>query len=100
MIDSIAQGIAFDFLMDGERAVFAVIVQLHLGGIVASLAVDKVTNGSIFDDHFGPKRVARETEKIGAFVCGDFYDNISPTSKDVFSLENFLVRKGASNNLI
>ena len=61
-------------------------------GIVASLAVDKVADGSVFDDHFGPKRVAGETEKIGAFVRGDFYDDISPTSKDMFGFEDFFVR--------
>ena len=53
-------------------------MKLHLGGVVAGLAVDKITNGSVFDDHFGPERVARKTEKICTLIGGDFDDNIGP----------------------
>lgn len=83
MINAIAQGVAFDFFMDGERAIPVVIVELHLRGVVAGFTVDEITNCGVFDDHFGPERITRETEEISALVGGGFNDDISPAGNDV-----------------
>ena len=66
--------------MDGERAVFVIIMELHLGSVVAGFAVYKVANSGVFDDHFGPERITWKTEKIGAFIGGYFNNNVGPAS--------------------
>lgn len=78
MINAIAEAIALDFLMDGERTVLAVVAEFHLRGIETGFAVDKITDGGVFDDHFGPERIAGKAEKISAFVGGDFNDDVGP----------------------
>ena len=86
VVDTVAEGVAFDFLMDGERAMFFIIMKLHLGSVETGLAVDEITDGGVFDDHFGPKGIAREAEEIIAFVGGDFNDDVSPAGEDVVSV--------------
>lgn len=41
-----------------------VVVELHAGGVVAGLAIDKIADGGVFYDHFRPEWVTREPEKI------------------------------------
>lgn len=86
--------------MDGKGALLRIVVEFHLRGVEASLAFDEVADGGILDDHLGPERVARETEKVGAMVGGDFDDDVSPAGDDVFGLENLMVGEGVGNNLI
>ena len=100
MVDAISQGVAFNLAVNRKRTVFAVVVKLHLGSVETSLAVDKITNSGIFDDHFGPKRIAWETEEISAVRSGNFYDYIGPASKNVLSMLDSLVWKSICNNSI
>lgn len=70
--------------MDREGAVFGIVVELHLRGVKTSFAVDKITNGGVFYDHFGPERVSGEAEKISTTICGDFDDDVGPASQNMF----------------
>ena len=78
VINAVAEAITLDFLVNGERTVLLVVVEFHLGSIEAGFAIDKIADGGVFDDHFGPERIARKAEEIGAFVGGDFDDDIGP----------------------
>ena len=78
VIDAVAEGVAFDFLMDGEGATLIVVAEFHLGGVVTSLAFDKITDGGVFYNHLRPERVSGEAEEIGALVSGDFDYDIGP----------------------
>ena len=86
--------------MDGERAAFVVVVELHLGGVIAGLAVDKLADGGILDDHFGPKRISWKTEKIGAVVGENLNDNIGPASEDVSGLFDLVVWQSGGDDLV
>ena len=83
VVDTVAEGVALDFGMDGKGTMFFIIVKLHLGSIEAGLAVDEITDSGVFDDHFGPKGVTGKTEEIIAFVSANFNDDVSPAGEDV-----------------
>ena len=51
VINTVAQGIAFDFLVDGEGAALVIVVELHLGSVETGLAFDEVADGGVFYDH-------------------------------------------------
>ena len=92
MINAVAQSIAFDFLMDGERAALIVVMKLHLRGVEAGFAFDEVADGGVFYDHARPEGVPREAEEIGAFIGQDFDDDIGPAGENVGGLLDFVVR--------
>ena len=100
MINAITQSVALDFLVDGEGAAVFVVVKFHLGGVETSFALHEITNRGVFNDHFGPERVARKAEKVGFFFGSDFYYDIGPAGEDVFGLENFLLRKSFGDNFV
>lgn len=100
MVNAVTKGVAFDFLVDGERAVLVVITKFHLGGVVASFAVDKIANFGVFHYHFGPERVAGEPEKVGAFVSCNLDNDIGPASKDVLGFLDFFIRQGVRDDFI
>ena len=100
VVDAVAEGVTLDFLMDGKGAFLGVIAELHLGGVKASFAIDKVANGSVFDDHFGPERIAREAEEVIAVVGGDFDDDVGPAGEDVVGLEDFFVGQSLGDDLV
>lgn len=80
MIDTIAETIAVDFLMDGERAVFGVATEFHVRGVETGFAFNKIADGGVFFDHLGPERISGETEKISPSIGGDFDNDVSPAS--------------------
>ena len=82
MVNTVAQGIAFDFLVDGEGAFFSVVVEFHLGSVVAGFAVDEIADFGILNNHLGPERIARETEKVGAFIGGKSDETAEPLSPE------------------
>ena len=86
--------------MNGEGAALVVVVEFHLGGIVAGLTVDEIADGGVFDDHFGPEGVSGEAEKVGALVGNYLHDDVSPASEDVGSLFDFVVRKSIRDDLV
>ena len=100
VIDAVAEGVAFDFLVDGEGATFVIVVELHLGGVIAGLTIDEIADSGVFDNHFGPEGISGETEKIGAVVGENLNDNISPAGEDVGGLLNLVVWQSGSNDLI
>ena len=100
MINAIAEGVTFDFLMDGKGAMLVVVVELHLRGIVAGFAVNKITNSGVFDDHFGPEGVARKAEKIRALIGGDFDDDIGPTGENMLGVLNFFIGKSICDDVV
>ena len=57
-------------------------------GVETSFTFDKIADSGVFDNHFGPKRIAGKAEKVGFLVGGDFDDNVGPTSEDVLGLKN------------
>ncbi len=69
-------------------------------GVVASFAVDKITEFGILNNHLGPEWVAREAEKIIAAIGGDLNNDIGPSGKDVLGFEDFFISKSFFNNLI
>ena len=77
--------------MDREWAAFVVVVELHLGGVEAGFAVDEVADGGVLYNHLGPEGVTGEAEEIGAFVGGDFDDDVGPAGEDVGGLLDFVV---------
>lgn len=91
MVDAVAEGVALDFLVDGEGATFVIVVECHLGGVVAGLAVDEVADGGVFDDHLGPEGISGKTEKVGTLVGGDFDDDVGPAGEDVGGLLDFVL---------
>ena len=97
MINAVAQSVTFDLAMNRKGAMFAVVVKLHLGSIEASFAVDEITNSGVFYDHFGPERITRKAKKIRAVRRGYFDDDISPASKNMFSVLNGFVGKSFGN---
>ena len=64
MINTVTESVAFDFLVDGKRAMLGIVVKGHLWGVVAGFAVDKITDSGVFYNHLGPEGVARKTEEI------------------------------------
>ena len=64
--------------MDGEGTFLVVVVELHLGSVETGFAVDKIADGGVFDNHFGPERITRKAEEVGAFIGGDFDDDVGP----------------------
>ena len=86
VIDAVGEGVAFDFLVDGEGAFVFVVVEGHAGGVEAGFAFDEVAKFGVFDDHFGPEGVAGEAEEIVAGGGGDFDDDVGPAGEDVFGL--------------
>lgn len=79
---------------------FFVIVKLHLGSVETSLAIDKIANGGVFYDHFGPERVAREAEKVRALVCLYFYDNVGPAGEDMLGVKDLFFWKSFLDDLV
>ena len=65
--------------MDGKGAMVSIVTEFHLGSVEAGFAIDKITDGGVFDDHFGPEGIARKTKKVGTFVSGDFDNDVGPT---------------------
>lgn len=100
VINAVAEGVAFDFLVDGEGAVVFVVVELHLGSVETSLAFDEVADGGVFFDHFGPEGVAREAEEIIAAVSGDFDDDVGPAGEDVLGFLDFFVGEGLGDDFV
>ena len=86
--------------MNGEGAALVVVVEFHLGGIVAGLTVDEIADSGVFDDHFGPEGVSGEAEKVGALVGDHFHDDISPASEDVGSLFDFMIWESIRDDLV
>ncbi len=94
MVDTVAEAVAFDFLVDGERTVLLVVAKFHLGSVETGFAVDKVADGGVFDNHFGPERIAGEAEKIGTFISGDFDDDVGPAGQDVLGFLDLVIFQG------
>lgn len=86
--------------MDREGAVVTIIVELHLRGVKTGFTFDEIANFGVFNNHFGPKWIAGEAEKVVAAGSTSLNDDISPTSNDVFSVLDFGVFEGLSNNLV
>ncbi len=86
MIDAVAEGVAFNFLMDGERATLFIVAEFHLRSVVTGLAFDEIADSGVFYNHFGPERVSGESEKIGALVGGDFNYNVGPAGQNMLSI--------------
>ena len=84
--------------MNREGTAFVVVVEFHLGGIVAGFAVDEVADSGVFYDHARPERVSREAEEIGAFIGQNFDDDVGPASENVGGLFDFVVGKGAGDD--
>ena len=100
MIDAVAERVALDLFVNRERAAIFVIIKGHLWGVVASFAVDKITEFGILNNHLGPEWVAWEAEKIIAAIGGDLNNDIGPSGKDVLGFEDFFISKSFFNNLI
>ena len=79
---------------------FFVIVKLHLGSIETGLAIDKIANGGVFYNHFGPERVAWEAEKVRALVCLYFYDNVGPAGEDMLGVKDLFFWKSFLDDLV
>ena len=86
MINAIAKGVALDFFVDRKRTIFAIVVQLHLWSIKTGFAINEITNCGIFDNHFRPKRVAREAEKVRASIGADFNHDVGPAGENMLSV--------------
>ena len=86
--------------MDGKRTLFRIVAELHLRGIEAGFTIYEVADGGVFDDHFGPEGVARETKKESTLIGGDFNDDIGPAGKNVFSVEDLMVGQSVGDDLI
>ena len=78
----------------------AIVMKLHLGGVETGLAIDKVTDSGVFDYHFGPERIAWETEEICTVGSSNFNNNISPAGKDMLGVLDGLVWKSLGDYLI
>ncbi len=100
MINPVTEGVALDFGMDGEGTMLGIVVKLHLRGVIASLAVDKITDGGVFHDHTRPEGVTRKTEKIGTLISGDFDDDIGPAGQNMFGVLDLVLGKSLGDDLI
>ena len=86
--------------MNGEGAALVVVVEFHLGGIVAGLTVDEITDSGVFDDHFGPEGVSGEAEKVGALVGDYLHDDVGPAGEDVGGLFDLMIRESIRDDLV
>ena len=100
MVDAVAQGIAFDFLVDGEGTMVFVVVELHLGSVKTSFAFDEITNSGVFYNHARPERITREAEKIRAVISSNFDDDVGPTGEDVLGFFDLVSFEGVSDDLV
>lgn len=75
--------------MNGEGAFFME-VEGHGWGVETGFALYEIAETGVFYYHFCPKRVAGETKKIFALVCGDFDDDIGPAGNDVLGGFDFV----------
>lgn len=99
MINAVAKAIAFDFFVDGEWAILRVVVKFHLRGVKTGFAVDEIADGGVFNNHFGPERVAGETEEVSTLVGSDFDNDVGPASDDVFGFFDFFVGKSGFDDV-
>ena len=65
---------------------------MHGRGVETGFAFDEVAKTRVFDDHFGPERVAREAEEELAVRGGDFDDDVGPAGDNMFGGFDFLPR--------
>ena len=86
--------------MNGKGALFGIVMEFHLGGIETSFTFDEVADGGIFDDHFGPERVARETEKECTAISGNFDDDVGPAGDNMFGFKDVVVGESVGNDLV
>lgn len=91
VVNAIAQSVTFDLLVDRKRTMLGIVVELHLRSVETSLTLDEVTDSGVFDDHLGPERIARETEKESTMISGDFDNNIGPASDNMLGVENLII---------
>lgn len=100
MVNAVAESVALDLLVYREWAVLAIVVELHLGSVKASLAIDEIANGGIFDNHLRPEWVAWEAEKVSAVVGGNLDDDVGPAGENVFGFLDLLVRESLLDDLV
>ena len=100
MINAVAKGVAFDLLVNRKWAMMLIVMELHLWGVKTGFALYEIANGGVFDNHFGPKRIAWETEKIIALIGSNLYDNICPAGEDVLGMLDFGIWKSLLYNII
>lgn len=58
----------------------SIITKFHLWSVETGFAFDKVANGSVFFDSFGPERISGKTEKVSGLIGFYFNNDISPAS--------------------
>ena len=68
--------------------------------VETGFAFDEIAKFGIFDDHFGPEGVARETEKESALISGGLDDDISPARNDMSGGGNFVIRKSVLDDVL
>ena len=100
VVDAVTQGVAVNFFVHREGAALVVVMELHVRGVETGFAFDEIADGSVFDDHFGPERIAGKTEKVGFLIGGDFDDNVGPASENMVGFENLALGESLRDDAI